>query len=121
MAGTVKVDPTTLQQIGSNLRASASVLGNRATDIERHEFGPAQAGRLYASEGTKIHDGLARIATWLKNWQTAIDKSGSLMSSNASTYATTEDGNVEKFQATGVQLTSPVGSTGAELAEAGPL
>ncbi|MEU0872385.1 type VII secretion target [Nocardia brasiliensis] len=105
MGGSVTVDPAVLQQIGANLKSSAAVLGNKVIDARRQDFGAAQAGRSYAAEGAKVHDGLVRFATWLQNWQGAVDKTGTQITTSATTYATVDDANVRKITAVGVQLT----------------
>ncbi|CCF61728.1 type VII secretion target [Nocardia cyriacigeorgica] len=105
MAGdSVTVDVDALRTIASNLKGSAGVVGNKVTDLEANTFGAGQAGQIYGTEGKKVGDALGRLTTWLKNWQGAIEKSGTTMSTNADTYSRTDDDNVKKIKAAGVQL-----------------
>ncbi|MET7768624.1 hypothetical protein [Nocardia sp. NPDC005366] len=102
--GQVTVDPTTLGKIGSNLQTSAAIVGGKTADVEGWTFGPGQAGRAYAAEGTKVAGGIGRVATWLKSWQTAVDKTGAQLSSSAGTYASVDDSNVKRIAAAAVDL-----------------
>ncbi|MEV6273837.1 type VII secretion target [Nocardia sp. NPDC051832] len=100
----VTVDTTNLQKLGSNLKTSAANIGGKTNDVKDWKFGAAQAGRAYGSEGDKVGAGLSRVGTWLKNWQTAIDKTGSNITTSASSYASVDDANVKKITAAGVNL-----------------
>ncbi|MGV9820324.1 hypothetical protein [Nocardia xishanensis] len=102
--GQVTVDPDALQQIGRNLLESTTILGNKLVDVQRQDFGSAQAGRAYAAEGTKVHDGLARFSAWLKNWQGAVEKTGKQISTSATQYASVDDANVSKIEMQGLNL-----------------
>lgn len=102
--GHVKVDVVSLQRMATNLKGSAGVLDNKTTELTSHTFGGPQAGRDYTADGVKINHSLGHLTTWLKNWQTAIAKMGETMSTSADTYSTVDDSNVEKFNATGVNL-----------------
>ncbi|WP_194817423.1 hypothetical protein [Nocardia sp. XZ_19_385] len=100
----VTVDTTNLQKIGSNLKTSAANVGNKTADVKDWKFGAAQAGRKYDVAGTKVGNEIGRIATWLKNWQTAIDKTGANITTSATSYASVDDSNVKKITAAGVNL-----------------
>ncbi|WP_405179696.1 hypothetical protein OG225_39080 [Nocardia sp. NBC_01377] len=102
--GQVIVDPSTLGRIGGNLRTSAAIVGGKVADVDGSEFGPAQAGREYATEGAGIAAGIDRVATWLKNWQTAVDRTGAQMSASASSYASIDDSNVKRIAAAIIDL-----------------
>ncbi|MEV0294765.1 hypothetical protein [Nocardia sp. NPDC050710] len=100
----VEVDTTALQKMGNNLKTSATAIGGQKAQVESLKFGPAQAGRAYAEKGTKVSEGWGHVATWLKNWQTAIDKSGGVYTTSATSYAAVDNSNVKKITAAGVNL-----------------
>ncbi|MEV0707563.1 hypothetical protein [Nocardia aurea] len=104
IGGQVIVDAATLARIGGDLQTSAAIVGGRAADVDGSEFGPAQAGRGYAAEGAGIAAGMGRVTTGLKNWQSAVDRTGAQMSSSASGYASIDDSNVRKIAAATVDL-----------------
>ncbi|MGW4631704.1 hypothetical protein [Nocardia sp. NPDC004415] len=104
MGDQVTVDPTTLRNAGSNLKASAADIGTYTADIKGWSFTAAQAGGNYGAEGTKVGGVIGKVETWLKNWQTAIDKTGAQFTTSADTYATVDDANVKKITAAGVNL-----------------
>ncbi|WP_227984242.1 hypothetical protein [Nocardia spumae] len=105
--GHIKVDTVALQQMATNLKGSAGVVDGKAALLTSHTFDGPQAGREYTADGKKVHNSLSRLTTWLKNWQTAIAKTGETMSTSATNYGTVDDSSVEKFTAQGVNLTVP--------------
>ncbi|MFC6009643.1 hypothetical protein [Nocardia lasii] len=104
MGDQVTVDPTALRKAGSNLKASAADIGTCAGDVTGWSFTAAQAGREYGAEGTKVGGVIGKVETWLKNWQTAIDKTGAQFAASADAYALVDDDNVKKITAAGVNL-----------------
>ena len=100
----ITVDPTALRKAASNLKASAADIGTCSADVKGWSFTAAQAGRDYGAEGTKVGGVIGKVETWLKNWQTAIDKTGVQFGASADTYATVDDANVKKITAAGVNL-----------------
>ncbi|KAF0848354.1 type VII secretion target [Nocardia caishijiensis] len=103
MGDQVTVDPTALRKAGSNLKASAADIGVCAADA-KWTFTAKQAGREYGAEGAKVGAVIGKVETWLKNWQTAVDKTGAQMTTSADSYATSDDASVSKITAAGVNL-----------------
>lgn len=104
MAGQVIVDTANLQALGGKLKTSASDIGTSSSGIKTCAFGAAKAGRGYASEGKSLGDSVGRVGTWLKNWQAAIEKSGTSCQTSAASYAAVDDASVKKISAQGVNL-----------------
>ncbi|WP_067543919.1 hypothetical protein [Nocardia crassostreae] len=83
------VDIDALRTMAATLRASASTLDRQSRRIAEHPFGIGndQAGRNYSGQGTVVHNGLARIASSLRNWSAAAAATADVFDHAATEYA----------------------------------
>ncbi|GGN86296.1 type VII secretion target [Nocardia rhizosphaerihabitans] len=104
MGGHVTVDPEQLRKLGGKLTGSGGTIKTLNKDISGWSFTAAQAGRAYGDEGAKFGAEIVNIGAWLTHWETAVTKSGNAYTTSANTYSATDDANVTKITAAGVNL-----------------
>ncbi|MFE6925080.1 hypothetical protein ACFVAV_28950 [Nocardia sp. NPDC057663] len=104
MGSHVTVDAEELRKLGGNLTSSGDKIKALNKDISGWSFSAAQAGRAYGDEGAKFGAEIVSIGAWLTHWETAVTKSGNAYTTSANTYSATDDANVTKITAAGVDL-----------------
>jgi hypothetical protein len=91
-------DPPGLRQLSDRARQSAEALGRTSAQLGDTGFG---AGRDYPEQGRAVHDGVARVAAWLRQWSDATAATATALHTAAVTYAATEDSNEQRVAGAG--------------------
>ncbi|MFR9752214.1 hypothetical protein ACL02S_14425 [Nocardia sp. 004] len=80
-----------LGALSSDYRISAEVLCGQAERLAEQTFGDGgTAGRNYARQGIAVHQGLARISTWLRDWSDATAATADALGAAVVVYAETD-------------------------------
>lgn len=99
VTGSVVVNQAELAKVASDLRISAETVENAVTNVTDNMFGAnGEAGRNYAKQGKDVHDGLDRVANWIRIWSTAAVNTADAMGQNAVTYHAVDVENAKQTE-----------------------
>jgi hypothetical protein len=99
--GTRLLDVSTddLGALAQDLRACAGEVRKQSAAMDGHLFGlgsggpwgtDSEAGRAHWQSGQAVHDGLQRIADWLRHWSGAVDATADALGTTSVGYAWTD-------------------------------